>query len=156
MSPRRGPRPPDIEQAAAIVRRQADGLAVAGHGGCLDELAVGRVGSAIAVDLQVGEQRPQGGQLAADGAVGLLIGGELAHARRRHARAGSAAGARRRPAMPAWRRGTGRGRAVGLAGMGGGGAEQPGIDRPADGLAEIAGHLAGKGRDRVGVGRVMI
>ena len=36
------------------------------------------------------------------------------------------------------------------AGMGGGGAEQPGIDGPADGLAEVAGHLAGEGRDRVG------
>jgi hypothetical protein len=36
---------------------------------------------------------------------------------------------------------------VGFAGMGRGGAEQPGTDRPADVLAEIAGHLAGKGRD---------
>ena len=41
--------------------------------------------------------------------------------------------------------------AVGLAGMGRGGAEQPGVDGPADGLAEIAGHLAGEGRDRLGL-----
>ena len=39
---------------------------------------------------------------------------------------------------------------VGFTGMGGGGAEQPGVNGPADGLAEIAGHLAGKRRDRVG------
>ena len=38
---------------------------------------MGGVGSAIAVGLQVGEQRPQGGQFSADGAVGLLVGGEL-------------------------------------------------------------------------------
>jgi hypothetical protein len=43
--------------------------------------------------------------------------------------------------------------AVGPAGMGGGGAEQPGLDGPADGLAEIAGHLAGEGRDRLGGNR---
>jgi hypothetical protein len=36
---------------------------------------------------------------------------------------------------------------VGFAGMGGGGTELPCIDRPSDGLAEIAGHLAGKRRD---------
>ena len=39
---------------------------------------------------------------------------------------------------------------IGFAGMRGGGTQQPGIDRPADGLAEVAGHLAGKGRDRIG------
>ena len=53
---------------------QADRLAVAGHGRGLDELAVGRVGSAVAVDLQVGEQRPQDGQFSADGAIGLASG----------------------------------------------------------------------------------
>jgi len=32
-----------------------------------------------------------------------------------------------------------------------GGAEQPGVDRPADGIAEIAGHpAASEGRDRLG------
>ena len=66
-----------VEQAAAVVRREADGLAVADDGGGLDELAVGGVGPAVAVGLEVGEQRPQGGQLAADGAVGLATGGGL-------------------------------------------------------------------------------
>jgi hypothetical protein len=41
--------------------------------------------------------------------------------------------------------------AVGPAGMGRGGAQQPGIDGLSDGLAEIARHLAGEGRDRVGL-----
>ena len=40
--------------------------------------------------------------------------------------------------------------AIGPAGMRGGGAQQPGIDRFANGLSEIAGHLAGEGRDRLG------
>lgn len=35
-----------------------------------------RIGSGVAVGLEVGEQRPQGGQLAADGAVGLFVGGQ--------------------------------------------------------------------------------
>ena len=47
--------------------------------------------------------------------------------------------------MPVAARNWSRSRRVGPAGMGGGGAEQPGIDRLADGLAEIAGHLAGAG-----------
>ena len=55
-----------VEQPAAIVRRQSDRLAVTRHGGGGDKLAVGRVGSAEAVGLQVGEERPQSSQFTAN------------------------------------------------------------------------------------------
>ena len=136
-----------VEQAAAVVRRQADRLAVAGHGRGLDELAVGGVGPAIAVDLQVGEQRPQDGQFAADGAIGhargcqpVTPGGDVLRPHGGQVLEG-----------PGGDSGMGQELVqvvlVGFAGMRGGGAKQPGSDRPADRLAEIAGHLAGKGRD---------
>ena len=37
---------------------------------------MGGIGSGVAVGLEVGKQRPQGGQLAADGAVGLASIGQ--------------------------------------------------------------------------------
>lgn len=48
-----------------------------GHGWGLDELAVGGVGPAVAVGLEVGEQQLQSGELAADSAARLTGGGEL-------------------------------------------------------------------------------
>ena len=66
-----------IEQAAAILRRQADGLAVAWSGRCGDEIGMGRVGSDIAVGLQVRKHRPQDGELAADGTIVPSLCGQV-------------------------------------------------------------------------------
>ena len=63
-----------FEQAAAIVRGEGYGLAVAGHGRCLDEFAVGGVGPAVAIGLEVGEERPQGSQLPSYRAIGHACG----------------------------------------------------------------------------------
>ena len=110
---------------------------------------MGGVGSAIAVDLQVGEQRPQGGQFPANGAVGLLIGGELVTP------AADVLGTHLGQVLEGTGGDTGGGQEliqvvhIRLAGMRGGGTQQPGIYGPADGFACIAGHLAGKGRDRI-------
>ena len=44
------------------------------HGGGGDEFPMSRIGSAVAVGLEVGEERPQGSQLAADSTAGLSCG----------------------------------------------------------------------------------
>jgi hypothetical protein len=59
-----------VEQAPAIVWRQAYRLAVTRNFRSRDEIRVGRVQPDIAVRLEVGEEGPQHGELAAYGMVG--------------------------------------------------------------------------------------
>ena len=114
-----------VEQAAAVVRRQAHRLAVTGHGRGLDELAVGRVGSAVAVDLQVGEQRPQDGQFAAYGAARHAAGCQPVPPGGDMLRPDLAGRCSNAPAsIPAWARNWSRSMLVG-AGM------SPGASKPA-------------------------
>lgn len=129
-----------VEQAAAVVGRQADGLAFTRDGRGGDELTVGGVGQAVAVGLGVGEEGAQRGELAADSAVGLAGGDEGVTP------GGDVLGPDPGQVLEGGGGDAGGGEelvevgAVGAAGLWRGGAEKPGVDGAADRLAGLAGH----------------
>jgi len=56
-----------VHESSAGTWREAHGFAVAGHGRGLDEVAVGRIGAGVAVDLQVRVQGANGRRCGQDG-----------------------------------------------------------------------------------------
>jgi len=110
---------------------------------------MGGVGSGVAVGLEVREQRPQGGHLAADSTVGLVAVGEGVSP------GGDVLGADGGELFP----GCGLDVSVGQelakialihpAGMGEGGSQHPRLDGLRHLLAEVGGQFASECRDRV-------
>jgi len=127
-----------MEQAPAILRREAHRLAISGHGECGDEVSVGRIGTRVAVGLEIRKQRLQRGHFPSVRESRHAAGGECV------APGSDVFRAHRRKLLPGAGLDTCPGqelRKIALVSaprVGGGGTQQPSVCR--------RGHLVAQGR----------